>query len=311
MAELLDKDALSNAPSSCWMTAEAIFHHPDFPAVDRQLAAHLIKIHRETPRLARLKASHRKWFMTQSMYALCMQRATGNDAVGLHASRFIESVTSIGVASRNTADAFLKELLAYKFLQEIPSRHDRRIRSLGTTPASDAAMRGWFMGHMSGLDRMDGGNQVADCAENPLIFRTAQPHAAAALIANPIWRYPPDSISHFLASEFGGMIIHEFMFEISDFTAVDGRVVVGPVNVHSLAMQYGISATNIKRMFKRAQEQACLGWEGRRGHKVLWLSRHFLEDYLWWQAQKFSALDEAFHFSLATVPTVGSGGRSQ
>ncbi|MGF6159435.1 hypothetical protein M2267_004707 [Ensifer sp. KUDG1] len=297
MEQLIDRREFSVG----WMTADVLFRNPEFPAVDRQLAAHLIEIHRQTPRLARLQASHRKWFMTQSMYALCMQRATGRDVVGLHASRFIETVTSIGVASRNTADAFLKELLAYKMLQEIPSRHDKRIRNLDTTPASDAAMQGWFMGHMNGLDRLDGGGRVAACTKDPLVFRLAQPRAAAALIANPVWRHPPDSIGHFLSSEFGGMIIHEFIFEIADFTAVGNKVTVGPVNVHSLAVQYGISATNIKRMFKRAQQQECLGWEGSRGRKVLWLSRQFLDDYLWWQAQKFAALDEAFYAAVAMV----------
>ncbi len=125
-------------------------------------------------------------------------------------------------------------------------------------------------------------------------------------MANPVWRYPAASINHFLSSEFGGMIIHEFMFEIKDFNAVDGRVAVGPLTIPSLAEQYGSSSTNIKRMFKRAQDDNLLGWEGRRGHKVLWLSQRFMDDYLWWQAQKFAALDEAFHFSRA-LPGGGKG----
>ncbi|WP_457584423.1 hypothetical protein [Ensifer canadensis] len=284
-----------------WMTAEEIVRHPEFPSADRQLAARLVKMHRESPRLARLKASHRKWLMTQAMYALCMQRVPGRDASGLNATRFIEVVTSIGVASRNTADAFLKELLAYKFLQEVPSRHDKRIHILDSTPLSDRAMIGWFVGQMTELDRMDGGSRVDACVQNPIIFRRAQPRAIEALIANPAWRYPPDSISHFLSSELGGMIIHEFMLAIADIAPIDDRIVVGPANILSLAEQYGISATNIKRMLKRAQEGGVLGWDGAHGRKILWLSQRFLDDYTWWQAQKFAALDEAFHFCVATA----------
>lgn len=284
------------------MTAEEIVCHPALHLADQRLAAHLIEMHRQAPRFARLGASHRKWLMTQAMYALCMRRVPGKDASGLNATRFAEHITSIGVASRNTADAFLKELLAYKFLQVIPSRHDRRIHVLDTTPVGDRVMIGWFVGHMAALDRMDGGSRVDACVQNPRIFRRAQPRATAALIVNAAWRVLPESIAHFLSCESGGMIVHEFMLQIADFTPVDGKVVVGPVNVLSLAERYGISASNVKRMLTRAQEKGCLGWDGSRGHKSLWLSARFLGDYALWRAQNFAALDEAFHFCACAVP---------
>lgn len=286
------------------MTPAMLVAHPLFPMVDRDIAGHLITIHRDTPRLARLKASHRKWLMTQSMYALSIQRREDDPNSGLNPARFIGIATTIGAASRNTADAFLKELLAYKFLREVVHGTDKRMRFLETTEASDRAMMSWFMGHMRGLDRLDGGERERICAADPRIFRLAQPRAAERLIANPVWRYPADSIRAFLFAEFGGMILHELMNQIDAFSAVEGRVVVGPVSVPALAQQYGISVTNIKTMFKKTEEAGFVGWIGTRGNRTLWLSEAFLADYLMWQAQKFSALDEAFRFAHARVSSL-------
>lgn len=287
------------ASEAAGLTVAAIAKHPLFPAVDKQIAGHLIKIHRDTPRLARLKASHRKWLMTQSMYALSIQRREGDPNSGLNPARFIEIATTIGAASRNTADSFLKELLAYKFLREVEHGHDRRMRFLETTEASDRAMRSWFMGHMNGLDRLDGGRREAMCLAEPRLFLSAQPYAAEQLIANPVWRYPADSIRPFLFAEFGGMILHEILHQIEDFKAEAGRIMVGAFSVPALAQQYGISVTNIKIMFRKTEESGFLGWVGRRGNRTLWLSEDFLSDYLFWQAQKFAALDEAYRFALS------------
>lgn len=283
------------------MTPAMLIAHPLFPAVDRDIAGHLITIHRDTPRLARLKASHRKWLMTQSMYALSIQRRDDDPNSGLNPARFIGIATTIGAASRNTADAFLKELLAYKFLREVEHGNDKRMRFLETTEASDRAMVSWFMGHMCGLDRLDGGEREKICAADPRIFRLAQPRAAERLIANPVWRYPADSIRAFLFAEFGGMILHEMMNQIDAFHAVEGRIVVGTVSVPALAQQYGISVTNVKTMFRKTEEAGFIGWVGARRNRTLWLSEAFLADYLMWQAQKFSALDEAFRYAHAQV----------
>lgn len=296
---------LTDTSTTAGLSAAAIAADPLFPMVDRQIAGHLIAIHRETPRLARLKASHRKWLMTQAMYALSVQRREDDPSSGLTAARFIDIATSIGVASRNTADAFLKELLAYKFLREVGQGRDRRMRFLETTEVSDRAMNGWFMGHMRGLDRLDGGGREAACRLEPRIFRLAQPRAAERLIANPAWRYPARSISAFLSAGFGGMILHEIVHRMEDFEPVEGRVTVGPVSAPALARQYGISVTSIKAMFRKTEEDGFLGWLGGRGKRVLWLSETFLTEYLFWQAQKFAALDEAFRFASARASAPG------
>ncbi|MBE1204922.1 hypothetical protein IHE39_11550 [Aminobacter carboxidus] len=283
------------------MSAAELTAHPLFPRIDRRLARHLIAIHEQTPRLARLKASHRKWLMTQSLYALTLERTEEDPDSGLSASRLVDIATSIGAVSHNTARAFLQELLSYKFLMEIPNPHDKRLRLLDTTEASRKAMTSWFMGHMSCLDELDDGGRHARCQADIRIFRAAQPRAARRLIENPLWRYPAESINSFLQSELGGMILHEIISRIDDFTPQGGKVIVGPSSVAELAARYFISVTNLRRMFKKAETSGLMGWAVTPEQRVLWLSAAFLDDYFLWQAQKFAALDEAYCWAVQNI----------
>lgn len=287
------------------LTRAEIAAHPSFPSIEKQIAKHLIEIHVRTPRLSRLKASHRKWLMTQSLYALSLQRTEGDPLSGLTATRFVEIVMKLGAASRNTATAFLAELVAYKFLRDVPDVPDRRVRVLETTEASNTAMMGWFTGHMACLDRLDGGNREATTATDPRIFRIAQPYAAAKLVEDPIWRDPADSIGHFLWSDLGGMVLHDLIARIETFDPDAERTSIGPVTLAELSDIYMISATNLKRMFKKAELENLLGWDQPRRRGDLWLSKSFLSDYFTWQSAKFAALDEAYQHALEEIAEAG------
>lgn len=289
------------------LTRTEIFDHPLFFSVERQIARHLITIHEGTPRLSRLKASHRKWLLTQSLYALSLQRSPDDPLSGLTATRFVDVVMKLDAASRNTATAFLAELVAYKFLRDIPDIPDRRVRVLETTEASDKAMISWFMGHMDCLDRLDGGNRSSMAAADPRLFRLAQPHAARALVEDTAWRDPPDSIGHFLWSDLGGMVLHDLISRLENFDPDAESTDAGPVTLASLSEKYMVSTTNLKRMFKKAESAGLLGWDQPRRRGSLWLSKLFLFDYFSWQSTKFAALDAAFHWALEqTGATVAS-----
>jgi AraC-like DNA-binding protein len=72
------------------------------------------------------------------------------------------------------------------------------------------------------------------------------------------------------------------------------RVLAGPVTLAELSDIYQVSATNLKRMFKKAETDGLLGWEHPRRRGSLWLSHGFLEDYFTWQSAKFAALALAY-----------------
>ncbi len=283
------------------LTRTEIAVHPLFPTIEKQIAEHLIAIHLRTPRLSRLKASHRKWLMTHSLFALSLQRRDDDPLSGLTATRFVEIVMKLGAASRNTATAFLAELVAYKFLRDVPDVPDRRVRVLETTETAYEAMKAWFVGHMACLDRLDGGQREALALADPRIFRIAQPMAAAHLVQDPIWRDPPDSIGHFLWSDLGGMVLHDLIARIPGTSNPAGRIDVGRLSLPELSEAYMISATNLKRMFTKAETEGLLGWDLPRRRGSLWLSRRFVDDYFQWQSAKFAALEEAFHHARAEL----------
>lgn len=287
--------ARPNAP----LTRAEILDHPLFLSIERQIALNLIAIHEASPRLSRLKASHRKWLMTHALFALALQRHPGDPLSGLTASRFIDLVVKFETASRNTATAYLAELVAYKFLRDVPDVPDRRVRVLELTETSYNGMFSWFRGHLACLDQLDGGRRTEDFCAAPQIFRSAQPKAAALLTEDPIWRQPADSIGHFLWSDYGGMVLHDLITRIESYDRNAEQTFIAPLSLSSLSAKYMLSATNLKRMFSKAENEGLIGWEGDRRRGRMWFSKTFLADYFTWQSAKFAGVEIAFREALA------------
>ncbi|MEK1895014.1 MAG: hypothetical protein AAAB20_17370 [Rhizobium sp.] len=283
-------------------TRDEILHHPLFLSIERQIALHLIGIHKRAPRLARLAASHQKWLLTQTLFAMHTGRDRGNPVSGLTAGRMMQVAKEFDLASKNTAASFLAELIAYKFLRDAPDETpDRRLRRLETTEVSEEAMASWFLGHMACLDQLDDGNRASQTVDEPRLFHLAQPRAARALIQEPIWKEPRSSIGHFLWSDVGGLVLHDLISRLPDDAREHKRVLLVGVSISELANEFGISLTNLKRMFKRAETDNLLGWESPRNRGALWLSRTFIEDYFHWQSAKFAELDSAIHWAASQI----------
>lgn len=277
---------------------EEMLYHPRFLEIERQIASHLFDIHHRAPRLARLAASHRKWLLTQMLFAMHVGRDRRDPRSGLTAGRFMQAATGQKVASKNTAASFLSELVAYKFLRDVADETpDRRLRLLETTPVSWDAMHSWFMGHMKCLDYLDGGNRAVAVTADIRLFELAQPRAADILLLEPVWRTPRDSIGNFLWSEVGGLVLHDLIRRLPDDARSRDRIIVEDVTFSEIASKFGISLTNVKRMFRKAEADQLLGWEKAAGRGVLWLSRTFIEDYFHWQSAKFLELDRAVHWA--------------
>lgn len=280
------------------MTRAEIAAHPLFPAIEKQIAQHLIGIHMRTPRMSRLKASHRKWLMTQSLFALALRRTDDDPLSGLTATRFVETVMRLGAASRNTATGYLAELVAYRFLRDVPDVPDKRVRVLEPTELSLNGLRSWFNGHLACLDRLDGGNREMTSLAEERIFLIAQPIGAEMMVADPLWREPADSIGHFLWSDLGGIILHDLIARLEYVDRSAPTVSCGPVTLVELSETYQVSNTNLKRMFKKAETDNLLFWEQPRRRGDLILSSRFVEDYFTWQSAKFAAIDNSYHQAL-------------
>lgn len=284
-----------------FLTRAEISAHQLYPAIEKQIAQHLIAIHMRTPRMSRLKASHRKWLMTQSVFALALRRTPDDPLSGLTATRFVETVMRLGAASRNTATGYLAELVAYKFLRDVPEVPDKRVRVLEPTELSLNGLRSWFNGHLACLDRLDGGNREMTSHAEERIFLIAQPIGAELMVGDPIWRDPPDTIGHFLWSDLGGIILHDLISRLDDVDRSAAMHSCGPVSLTDLSETYQVSTTNLKRMFKKAETENLLHWEQPRRRGDLMLSSRFVEDYFGWQSAKFAAVDLSYHKALAEL----------
>ncbi len=290
------------------LTLEDIASSPRFLEIEVRIARHLVSIHEKSPRLARLKASHQKWFLTQMLFALQLERDESEAQSGLTPSRLYEAVARYGIASRNTAASLLSEMQVYRFLRKIPNLQDRRMHVYETTEIADTAMLSWFNGHMACLDELDGGNRLALSESTSQFFAMSQPRAARALMDDPSWRELPETIGSFIWSESGGMILHELVSRLTVECFEAERVYIGEVGIAELARKYTISVTNLKRMFNPTEDNGHAGWEKPRRKGRLWFSRGFMDDYFAWQATKFAALDEAVHWAAERLDASGKLG---
>ncbi|WP_165914027.1 hypothetical protein [Sinorhizobium americanum] len=282
-------------------TVDALVQNPQFLEVLQAGARTLISMNDLFPRIARLVAAHQRWMLTQAAYALHLERDPNDADSGITAARLLKIMHETGAASRNTATAFLAELIAYKLLRPANGGRTKRTRPLEPTEISENAMRLWFKTQMSTLDLLDGGSRVRRVETDPSIFERAQPRVARRLLSDPRWTQPPESIAIFVWSESGGVILDDLMARPPSLLAVSGKVWID-VSLARLAERYLISNTHIRRLFARAEAAGFIGKgdDGARGR--FWLSSRLIEEYASWEAVKFEALADAFDQSAVGCP---------
>jgi hypothetical protein len=221
-------------------------------------------------------------------------RGLGGDArVGLHIKTFLDAVTAARIASRNTADAFIKEMIKYKYVEVLPPSSDRRIRPLAPMPNALAAIEGWLRIHLHSLDSLAGGSRLAAYEAVPGAIARIQPLIADQLVIARGVRHPERTFSLFTWLDNGGWIMDWMMSNMEDAPLSAERACVGMVSTVELAQRMLLSRTHLARKLRDAEAMGSLGWEGRRGHSIMWVSRGFREEYAAAQADKLSIIDRA------------------
>ena len=276
------------------LSAEDLVANPKFILALRFHAGRMRGMFNTGPRLARLLASQQRWLLTQTAYALAMERDPADSTSGFTAVRLTREITSHKVASRNTVLSFIDELVTYRFIAYAPGAERRRPRQFEPTEISHQAMFGWLVSNLGALDLLDGGSRVAHVEAHPELVRVMQPRIALNCLQDPQWREPPEHVALFQWNDAGGLIVDHLVSRID----LDGddpeRVVVGHVDSRALAADFMISRTHLQRLFAKAAQQGCIGWDTIDKKPVLWMSRSFVEQYSRWQAIKFAYVDDAF-----------------
>ena len=270
-----------------------IFANPGLYPIIKLQSASMLSIREDDARLSATFATQQRWLMSHVGLALYFRGLNEGKTNGLHTTRFLEAVVEADIASRNTADSYIKEMIYYKYVELLPSPADRRMRPLGPTRHVLASVDGWVRIHLYSLDRLAGGNRLAAYEATSNALQLMQPIIADQLVAAHAVRNPERTFSLFTWLDNGGTIMDWLMASMEDLPMSAERVGVGPISTVEMARQLMLSRTHLARKLREAENLASLGWEGRRGHSVMWVSRGFREEYASAQAIKLSIVDHA------------------
>ena len=290
------------------MTADDVLLQPALEQCVRSQAESLLSIQEAAPRIASVFATQQRWLMAHAALAQYFRSVAEDASGGLLAERFLEVVQRHEIASRNTASAFLREMLQYNIVRVVAKSATRRHRPLEPAPTVLAALFAWLALHLTTLDRLDGGTRVATLNAQQALLGVIQPCIADGLLNSNEIREPGRTFSLFTWVNEGGIVMDRLMVGCR-LAASDGlaRVPTDVTSISALAERLKLSRTQLGRKFAEAEAMGSLGWFGARGKSQLWVSADFRRQYLSVQAAKLAIIDTAF-VTCATRDQQGAGG---
>ncbi|MBX5220301.1 hypothetical protein HJC04_08265 [Rhizobium sp. NLR8a] len=274
-------------------TAENLGADDRFLAAILQCANQLLAIYRESPRIASIFAAQQRWLMAHAGFALHYGYPDDGQSGGLYSGRFVDFAVKNDIASRNTAAAFMQEMLAYRFLRVVPGP-DKRTRYLEPTEIAEQHFTRWLVTHMMILDSLDGGERADQITAAPSATMAAiQPRIARAIIGSESVRNPGPTFNLFNRANSGGLVMDYLISRLPQFPRTAERVIIGPLSLRELREQFMISNTHLKRLLTQAATMESVGWTEPSRKGDLWLSRRFILEYWNYQAAKFAIVDAA------------------
>ncbi|PDV90156.1 hypothetical protein CO652_01770 [Rhizobium sp. H4] len=273
-------------------TAETLAADDRFLAAILHCADQMLAIYRESPRIASIFAAQQRWLMAHAGFALHYGHPDYEKS-GLYSGRFIDFAVKNDIASRNTAAAFMQEMLAYRFLRPAPGA-DKRTRYLEPTEIAEQHFSRWLVTHMMILDSLDGGKRADRIAAEPTAMMAAiQPRIAKAIIGSHAVRSPGPTFNLFNWANSGGLVMDYLISRLPEFPRTAERVTVGPLSLREIRDQFMISNTHLKRLLTQAATMESVGWTEPSRKGEFWLSRRFILEYWNYQAAKFAIVDAA------------------
>ncbi|MGG7581227.1 hypothetical protein [Rhizobium sp. Nf11,1] len=274
-------------------TAENLAADDRFLAAILHCANQLLAIYRESPRIASIFAAQQRWLMAHAGFALHYGHPDDGQSGSLYSGRFVDFAVKNDIASRNTAAAFMQEMLAYRFLRVVPGP-DKRTRYLEPTEIAEQHFIRWLVTHMMILDSLDGGERADQITADPSATMAAiQPRIARAIIGSEYVRNPGPTFNLFNWANSGGLVMDYLISRLPQFPRAAERVVIGPLSLRELREQFMISNTHLKRLLTQATTMESVGWTEPSRKGDFWLSRRFILEYWNYQAAKFAIVDAA------------------
>jgi hypothetical protein len=276
------------------MSADAILAHPALGACVRIQAEALLLSHQASPRAASPFATQQRWLMAQAALAQYFRNEAREPGAGVLAERCIDLVDLHGVASRNTAAAFIHEMLKYGLVRHLAASEGRRRRPIEPSPMTLAALQHWLAVHLTTLDGLDGGARSAALCAQPAMLGTIQPLVADGLLRSRAIREPGGTFSLFTWINDGGIVMDRLIAGCRPEAGGLARIPTDVTSVSGLAQRLNLSRSQLSRKFAAAEAMQSLGWSGARGRSALWVSAGFWREYHVAQATKLAIIDAAF-----------------
>lgn len=281
------------------MTAADILAHPALAACVRGQAQSLLQIQQASPRIASLFATQQRWLMSHAALSQYFRNEANDPGAGVLAERFLELVEHHKLASRNTASAFLKELLKYDMIRFVAGSEGRRHRPIEPAPAVLMALFHWLALHLATLDGLDGGARAPGFRVRPALLGAMQPLISDGLIGSGDVRKPERTFLLFTWVDEGGIVMDRLIVGCQQGADGLARIPTDVTSISGLARRLNLSRTQLGRKFAEAEAMGSLGWSGPRGRSPLWVSADFRREYHAAQAVKLAIIDAAFEASVA------------
>ncbi|WP_321382054.1 hypothetical protein [Rhizobium sp.] len=275
-----------NSGARAALSSSSMLAHPNVHEFIRVQAGGFLSRFSEMPLVARVFASHQRWLLAH--IALMLYCQTGQ----IIPARFFERIEENAVASRNTADAFLKETEAYGIVTAV-SATDRRSRPLAPSEQSINAALSWLEVHMATLDRFDGGHRVEKFHVAGRDMRKLHPLIATEFMQTPELREQPKIFDPFIWLNNGNIIIDWLIANGQSVDDAAERIPVGVVSIQTMSETFHLSRTHLTRKLLDAAKMGTIGWLGARGRSELWVSNEFRMEYARAQTVKLEIIDRA------------------
>lgn len=282
------------------IAASDIAARPDIVDLIRQQSAALVEAFHSNPRLTSVFATQQRWLLAHTAMAQAF-REGGLLHPQLRQSSFLEQVARHGIASRNTADAFLKEMQHYRYAEAVGDPEDRRARPLRVAAEPVAMLKSWVIIHLLTLDRLDGGHRLVALAAEPDAFAALEIAIADALLTTAEIRQPQSTFSLFTWLNNGGVIMDWLVTGLGERSQDGQRHATAVSSIADMAGWINLSRTHLMRKLREAERMGALGWTGSRGASAMWVSAGFVEEVIAYQSVKLAiidaACDQAFTFA--------------
>ena len=277
------------------LTADDILGNSAVEACVRRLAQALLMIHEVSPRLASLFGTRQRWLIAHAAVAQYFRDvAAAGTGAGLSMGRLLDLVERYEVASRNTAAAFLKEMLKYDIIRHVAASEGKRHRTFEPAPTTLAALFQWHLLHLAALDGIDGGIRSATLNAAPEALQRLQPLIADGLLGDNTVRKPEPTFALFAWVDDGGIVMDRLIVGCEAEPADLDRVTTDATSVSGLAQRLKLSRTQLGRKLAVAEAMGSLGWVGARGKSRIWVSQGFRREYHKAQAIKLAIIDAAY-----------------